>query len=251
MDKYPCFDRVLEIEKEIFKPSKFTGKPQYNNLDEGERGNLESLLNERRILMNRSCPSTAENQSLFWDVTKKFRKLVKTNKTKVVEIVGHLLESPFYKTETDWCITAGIFIDPSNPIIGADDDISYGSDFFKMRSLLSEAPRYLQHCYSPTVDFQFGLREYWRWECLDNPALNDWYENEYDPDVKNWLSETAVQCEWLVDQSLKIPYIAHEILDLKYFSVPDYLRLGLSLKGRIHLLVQHYVNDNGDKVIEE
>lgn len=97
MDKYPCFDRVLEIEKEIFKPSKFTGKPQYNNLDEGERGNLESLLNERRILMNRSCPSTAENQSLFWDVTKKFRKLVKPIKRKLSRLSGIFWNRPFIK----------------------------------------------------------------------------------------------------------------------------------------------------------
>ena len=40
------------------------------------------------------------------------------------------------------------------------------------------------------------------------------------------------------------------MLDLRYWSVPDYLRLSNSLSGIVKLLVQHYVDGNGNKIVE-
>ena len=56
--------------------------------------------------------------------------------------------------------------------------------------------------------------------------------------------------QWLSDQNLSIPWIVHEALDLRYWSVPDYLRLSNSLKGTVKLLVQHYVDGYGNKIVE-
>lgn len=80
--------------------------------------------------------------------------------------------------------------------------------------------------------------------------LSDWNQFTDDPNIKNWLTYTADDCQWLNDQTLEIPHIVHEMLDNNYWSVPDYLHLSGQLRGNVRLLVQHYVDDHGDKIIE-
>ena len=40
------------------------------------------------------------------------------------------------------------------------------------------------------------------------------------------------------------------MLDNNYWSVPDYLHLSGQLRSNVRLLVQHYVDDHGGKIIE-
>lgn len=80
--------------------------------------------------------------------------------------------------------------------------------------------------------------------------LSDWNQFTDDPNIKNWLTYTTDDCQWLNDQTLEIPHIVHEMLDNNYWSVPDYLHLGGQLRGNVRLLVQHYVDDHGGKIIE-
>lgn len=42
----------------------------------------------------------------------------------------------------------------------------------------------------------------------------------------------------------------YEMLDNNYWSVPDYLLLSGQLRSNVRLLVQHYVDDHGGKIIE-
>lgn len=53
--------------------------------------------------------------------------------------------------------------------------------------------------------------------------LSNWNQFTDDPNIKNWLTYTADDCQWLNDQTLEIPHIVHEMLDNNYWSVPDYL----------------------------
>lgn len=80
--------------------------------------------------------------------------------------------------------------------------------------------------------------------------LSDWNQFTDDPNIKNQLTYTADDCQWLNDQTLEIPHIVHEMLDNNYWSVPDYLHLVGQLRGNVRLLVQHYVDDHGGKIIE-
>lgn len=64
------------------------------------------------------------------------------------------------------------------------------------------------------------------------------------------MTYTADDCQWLNDQTLEIPHIVHEMLDNNYWSVPDYLLLSGQLRSNVRLLVQHYVDDHGGKIIE-
>lgn len=64
------------------------------------------------------------------------------------------------------------------------------------------------------------------------------------------MTYTADDCQWLNDQTLEIPHIVHEMLDNNYWSVPDYLPLSGQLRSNVRLLVQHYVDDHGGKIIE-
>lgn len=45
-------------------------------------------------------------------------------------------------------------------------------------------------------------------------------------------------------------YKNYEMLDNNYWSVPDYLLLSGQLRSNVRLLVQHYVDDHGGKIIE-
>ena len=61
--RYFCYDRVCQIEKQIFGTSSFVKR----DIDEGEREYIKELLKERKDLLNASCPDTAENQKRFWE----------------------------------------------------------------------------------------------------------------------------------------------------------------------------------------
>lgn len=246
MRRYSCYDRVCEIEKQIFGVSPYF-KSYLKDMDEDEREHIKELLTERKDLLNASCPNTAENQKLFWEVTQKLVLLNEQNHSKAKRIVEKLLQSPIYTGETDWCIQAGIELGRKGTLAILKDETYYGSLFYRMHTFLSQPQRYLSQHFS-SEDFVVGAREYWRSFCLKDPKLSDWNQFDSSTHTRNWLTETAHFCQWLSDQNLSIPRITHEALDLRYWSVPDYLRLSNSLKGTVKLVAQHYVDGYGGKI---
>ena len=246
--RYSCYDRVCEIEKQIIGKRPFIFS-HLEDMDEGELAHVKELLIERKDLLNASCPDTAENQKRFWEVTQKLVLLNEQNHIKAKRIVEKLLQSPIYAGETDWCIQAGIELGRKGTATILQDEQNYGSLFNRMNSFLSKHQRYLNQRFS-SEDFVVGAREYWRSFCLKDPKLSDWNQFDSSTHIRNWLTDTAHFCQWLSDQNLSIPWIVHEALDLRYWSVPDYLRLSNSLKGTVKLLVQHYVDGHGNKIVE-
>lgn len=243
--RYSCYDRVCQIEKQIFGTSSFVKR----DIDDGEREHIKELLIERKDLLNASCPDTAENQKLFWEVTQRLVLLNEQNHIKAKRIVEKLLQSPIYTSETDWCIQAGIELGRNGMGTILKDETYYGSLFYRTHTFLSQPQRYLNQRFS-SEDFVVGAREYWRSFCLKDPKLSDWNQFDSSTHIRNWLTDTAHFCQWLSDQNLSIPWIVHEALDLRYWSVPDYLRLSNSLKGTVKLVVQHYVDGYGNKIVE-
>lgn len=247
--KYSCYDRVCEIEKQIIGKRPFIFS-HLEDMDEGELAHVKELLIERKDLLNASCPDTEENQKLFWEVTQRLVLLNEQNHIKAKRIVEKLLQSPIYSSETDWCIQAGIELGRRGTSAILKDEQNYGSLFYRMNSFLSKHQRYLNQRFS-SEDFVVGVKEYWRSFCVKDPTLSDWNQFESGTHTRNWLTNTAYYCQWLSDQSLSIPWITHEMLDLRYWSVPDYLRLSNSLSGTVKLVVQHYVDEYGNKIVEK
>lgn len=125
--RYSCYDRVCQIEKQIFGTSSFVKR----DIDEGEREHIKELLIERKDLLNASCPDTAENQKRFWEVTQKLVLLNEQNHIKAKRIVEKLLQSPIYTGETDWCIQAGIELGRNGMGAILKDETYYGSLFYR------------------------------------------------------------------------------------------------------------------------
>lgn len=248
-NRYACFEDIRALEKAIFGKKPFDNVSSLKDREEHEREFIKQSLIKRQQRLNVSCPDTEENRRLFWEVTRQLVDLIQLNHSRSIEIVSRLIHSPTYSYETDWCIQSGILVESTGAKNVLEDEMSYGSNFFKMRALLSELSRYLNRYYGQK-DLCFGLREYWRSDCVNNPMLSDWNQFTDDPNIKNWLTYTADDCQWLNDQTLEIPHIVHEMLDNNYWSVPDYLHLSGQLRSNVRLLVQHYVDDHGGKIIE-
>lgn len=248
-NRYACFEEIRALEKAIFGKKPFDNVSSLKDREEHEREFIKQSLIKRQQRLNASCPDTKENRKLFWEVTRQLVDLVELNHSRSIEIVSRLIQSPIYSNETDWCIQSGIQVESTGAKNVLEDEMSYGSNFFKMRALLSELSRYLNRYYGQE-DLCFGLREYWRSDRVNNPMLSDWNQFTDDANIKNWLTYTADDCQWLNDQTLEIPHIVHEMLDNNYWSVPDYLHLSGQLRSNVRLLVQHYVDDHGGKIIE-
>lgn len=248
-NRYACFEEIRALEKAIFGKKPFDNVSSLKDREEHEREFIKQSLIKRQQRLNVSCPDTEENRRLFWEVTRQLVDLIQLNHSRSIEIVSRLVQSPTYSNETDWCIQSGILVESTGAKNVLEDEMSYGSNFFKMRALLSEPRRYLNRYYGQK-DLCFGLREYWRSDCANNPMLSDWNQFTDDPNIKNCLTYTADDCQWLNDQTLEIPHIVHEMLDNNYWSVPDYLHLSGQLRSNVRLLVQHYVDNHGDKIIE-
>lgn len=197
MRRYSCYDRVCDIEKQIFGASPFF-KSHLKDMDENEREHIIELLTERKDLLNASCPDTEENQKLFWEVTQRLVLLNDQNHIKAKRIVEKLLQSPIYSSETDWCIQAGIELGRRGTSAILKDEQNYGSLFYRMNSFLSKHQRYLNQRFC-SEDFVVGLSEYWRSFCLKDPMLSDWNQFESDTHTRNWLTNTAYYCQWLSD----------------------------------------------------
>ena len=220
-NRYACFEEIRALEKAIFGKKPFDNVSSLKDREEHERKFIKQSLVNRQQRLNSSCPDTEENRRLFWEVTCQLVDLIQLNNKRSIEIVSRLIQSPTYSNETDWCIQSGILVESTGAKNVLEDE-----------------------------DLCFGLREYWRSDCVNNPMLSDWNQFTDDPNIKNWLTYTADDCQWLNDQTLEIPHIVHEMLDNNYWSVPDYLHLRGQLRSNVRLLVQHYVDDHGGKIIE-
>lgn len=248
---YPCFKAVRKIERTILGNGRVAEAIHLMEMNADERKNTRKLLQLRKDLLNRCCPPTSENKTQFWEVTKALQRLSQLNKERTCELAGRLLAIPTYDFESDWCIVSCIEIDVRKPLSVLDDDDCYGSDFYRMGSLLAESDRYLKDHFDP---FKFGVnrRVYWRRQCRKQSTLKGWDRFERSSNTNNWLQcGSGCECKWLRDKSLKIPYVVYELLDMGYFSVPDYLRLMPRLNTLIRCFVQHYVDEYGDKIIED
>ena len=120
-----------------------------------ERKNARKLLQLRKDLLNRCCPPTTENMTQFWEVTRALQRLSQLNKERTCELAGRLLAIPTYEFESDWCIVSCIVIDNRKPLSVLDDDDCYGSDFYRMGSLLAESDRYLKDHFDTALKIHY------------------------------------------------------------------------------------------------
>lgn len=233
MQKYYCFNRVQKIEKRFIN-SMARG---LRFLASDEIAKVKRDLKERKILLNKSCPSTEENLKKFWEVTEKLEKLLRKNHERLTQRTLDFLSSPVSDGKSNLCwISSRIEIATANPLDSLTDDELYGSNFFLMRKLLSEAGQHLM----PVIgNGQYGCIYRYFDGLVDDSE--DWkFEDDNSPTSGNHLSaETKESCPWLYNYWLNIPPIASELLDTNYFSVPDYLRLGQSLTGMVEWGVQY------------
>ena len=138
MDKYGCYEAIHEIEKEIFS----LVKKHSSQLTFRESVHLHQLFSDRKHHLNRCCPLTEENYLAFKQINQELDNLVWLNRKRALEMARFVSFAGVSRESSNWLIKAYLIVDGDMGGVELSDDLAYGSDFKRMRSILASAQNY-------------------------------------------------------------------------------------------------------------
>ena len=135
---------------------------------------LHQLFSDRRHHLNRCCPPTEENFLAFKQINQELDNLVWLNRKRALEMARFVSFAGVSRESSNWLIKAYLIVDGDMGGVELSDDLAYGSDFKRMRSILAST----QNCISTSPvneeDKHFAEEEIYDEGLIEDPHLLDW-----------------------------------------------------------------------------
>lgn len=240
MDKYDCFEAIEEIEKEIFSLVQKYG----SQLTFRESVHLHQLFSDRKHLLNRFCPQTEENFLAFKQIDQELDNLVWLNRKRALEMACFVSSAGLSQESTNWLIKAYLTVDGDRGGVELSDDLAYGSDFKRMRPILTSAQNYISTRPFNEEDKHFAEEEINKERLIEDPNLSHWNEPDYDSEcLRTWFLVNVKGCTWLERYQGEISLVFQNLLRCRFWSIPDLLRLRHCTEADIELIANYSLGD--------